>query len=83
MHTEGGHGRSWHFSAVPPTRKNFSASRLIIADLTDPSSIPQKLQAIIPSVRATVQPLLLKGFSVYSMFKDFDPVDFHWVLPIY
>ena len=39
---------------------------------------------IIPSVRVPVQPLLLKGFfSVYSMFKDFDPKDFHWVLPIY
>ena len=58
-----------------PTRTNFSASRLIIADLTDPSSIPQELQAIIPSVRVPVQPLLLKGL----MFKDFDPQDFYWV----
>jgi hypothetical protein len=41
------------------------------------------LQAIIPSVRVPVQPLLLEGSSLYSMFKDFDPQDFHWVLPVY
>jgi uncharacterized protein YjbI with pentapeptide repeats len=58
-------------------------ARFIIADLTDPSSIPQELQAIIPSVRVPVKPLLLKGSSLYSMFKDFDPRDFHWVLPVY
>ena len=57
-------------------------ARFIIADLTDPSSIPQELQAIIPSVRVPVQPLLLEGSSLYSMFKDFDPQDFHWVLPV-
>ena len=58
-------------------------ARFIIADLTDPSSIPQELQAIIPSVRVPIQPLLLKGSSLYAMFKDFDPQDFHWVLPVY
>jgi hypothetical protein len=58
-------------------------ARFIIADLTDPSSIPQELQAIIPSVRVPVQPLLLEGSSLYSMFNDFDPQDFHWVLPVY
>jgi hypothetical protein len=58
-------------------------ARFIIADLTDPSSIPQELQAIIPSVRVPIQPLLLEGSSLYSMFEDFDPQDFHWVLPVY
>ena len=58
-------------------------ARFIIADLTDPSSIPQELQAIIPSARVPVQPLLLEGSSLYSMFQDFDPQDFHWVLPVY
>src|SRR5262249_29737119 len=57
-------------------------ARFIIADLTDPSSIPQELQAIIPFVRVPVQPLLLEGSSLYSMFKDFDPEDYHWVLPV-
>jgi hypothetical protein len=56
-------------------------ARFIIADLTDPSSIPQELQAIIPSVRVPIQPLLLEGSSLYSMFKDFE--DFPWVLPVY
>jgi hypothetical protein len=58
-------------------------ARFIIADLTEPSSIPQELQAIIPFVRVPVQPLLLEGSSLYSMFKDFDPQDYHWVLPVY
>jgi hypothetical protein len=58
-------------------------ARFIIADLTDPSSIPQELQAIIPTVRVPIQPLLLEGASLYSMFKDFDPRDYHWVLPVY
>jgi len=74
-----------------PARRNFTETitllarmaRFIIADLTDPSSIPQELQAIIPSVRVPVQPVLLEGSSLYSMFKDFDPRDFHWVLPVY
>ena len=74
-----------------PERRNITETvtllarmaRFIIADLTDPSSIPQELQAIIPSVRVPVQPLLLEGSSPYSMFKDFDPQDFHWVLPVY
>jgi hypothetical protein len=74
-----------------PARQNITETvtllarmaRFIIADLTDPSSIPQELQAIIPSVRVPIQPLLLEGSSIYSMFKDFDPLDFHWVLPVY
>jgi hypothetical protein len=72
-----------------PARRNITETvtllarmaRFIIADLTDPSSIPQELQAIIPSVRVPIQPLLLEGSSLYSMFKDFE--DFHWVLPVY
>jgi hypothetical protein len=74
-----------------PERRNITETvtllarmaRFIIEDLTDPSSIPHELQAIIPSVRVPVQPLLLEGSSLYSMFKDFDPQDFHWVLPVH
>jgi hypothetical protein len=77
------------FDFEVPARRNITETvtllarmaRFIIVDLTDPSSIPQELQAIIPSVRVPVQPLLLEGSSLYSMFKDFE--DFHWVLPVY
>jgi hypothetical protein len=79
------------FDFEVPARRNLTETitllarmaRFIIADLTDPSSIPQELQAIIPSVRVPVQPLLLEGSSLYSILKDFDPRDYHWVFPVY
>ena len=53
--------------------------RFIIADLTDPSSIPKELEAIVPDLAVPVQ-LLLEGLSrPYSMFKDYWKYD--WVLP--
>ena len=33
-------------------------ARFIIADLTDPSSIPKELEAIVPSLAVPIQPLL-------------------------
>jgi uncharacterized protein YjbI with pentapeptide repeats len=77
------------FDFEAPARQNLTETitllarmaRFIIADLTDPSSIPQELQTIIPSVRVPIQPLLLEGSSLYSMFKDFE--DYPWVLPVY
>ncbi len=56
-------------------------SRFIIADLSEPSSIPQELQAIVPDLEVPVQPLLLEAKREYSMFVDFRKYD--WVLPIY
>jgi Pentapeptide repeats (8 copies) len=57
-------------------------ARFIIADLTDPSSIPKELEAIVPGLAVPVQPLLEGGSSrPYAMFKDYWKYD--WVLPVY
>jgi hypothetical protein len=55
-------------------------SRFIIADLTDPSSIPKELEAIVPQVAVPVQPLLEGSSRPYAMFKDYWKYD--WALPI-
>ena len=52
-------------------------SRFIIADLTDPSSIPKELEAIVPTLAVPVQPVL-EGSVPYAMFKDYWKYD--WVL---
>src|SRR5262249_34023612 len=56
-------------------------ARFIIADLTDPSSIPKELEAIVPSLAVPVQPLLEGASRPYAMFKDYWKYD--WVLPPY
>ncbi len=55
-------------------------SRFIIADISDPSSIPLELQTIIPDLAVPVQPLLLTGQREFSMFVDLRK-KYHWVLP--
>jgi uncharacterized protein YjbI with pentapeptide repeats len=63
-------------------------SRFIIADLTDPSSIPQELYAIVPHRTVPVQPLLKESEDPnrpsreYSMFIDLRK-KYHWVLSTY
>ena len=56
-------------------------ARFIIADLTDPSSIPKELEAIVPDLAVPVQPLLEGSARPYAMFKDYWKYD--WVLPVY
>ena len=56
-------------------------SHFIISDITEPSSIPQELQAIIPDLEVPVQPILEEGKKQYAMFPDFSKHT--WVLPTY
>jgi uncharacterized protein YjbI with pentapeptide repeats len=55
-------------------------ARFIIADITDPSSIPHELASIVPFLRTTpVLPLRLQSAVGYSMFEDFQGA-YKWVL---
>jgi uncharacterized protein YjbI with pentapeptide repeats len=74
--------------AVPATRDITESvsllarmARFIIADLTDPSSIPKELEAIVPTLAVPVQPLLEGSSRPYAMFKDY--WKYEWVLPVY
>ena len=55
-------------------------ARFIIADLSDPSSIPYELATVVPTTPVPVQPILLSGNSEFAMFADLRR-RYHWVLP--
>jgi hypothetical protein len=55
-------------------------ARFIVADLTEPASLPKELEAIVPSLAVPVVPLLQAGKTPYAMFSDYWKYD--WVLPI-
>jgi uncharacterized protein YjbI with pentapeptide repeats len=58
-------------------------ARFIVADLTDPSSIPHELATIVPQLRTTpIQPLRLAGSGGYSLFDDFQR-SYPWVLQVH
>jgi len=78
------------FDFAPSTRRNLTEtitliakmSRFVVADLTDPKSIPQELTAIIrdnPSV--PVKPIIANSQREYALYRDW--TDYPWVLPIY
>jgi len=54
-------------------------ARFIIADLTDPSSVPHELEAVVPGTIVPVQAILLEGQPEYAMFVDLKR-RYHWVL---
>ncbi|WP_291134361.1 pentapeptide repeat-containing protein [Flavobacterium sp. UBA7663] len=54
-------------------------SKFIIADISDPKSIPQELAQIIPHMPSLpVQPIILSGQKPYGMFEHF--TRYSWVL---
>lgn len=55
-------------------------ARFIIADITDPRSVPQELQAVIPHLSVPVQPILQGSSQQYGMFESFQ--EYPWVLDI-
>ena len=57
-------------------------ARFIIADLTDPSSVPHELASIIPTTPVAVQTIILKGQKEYTMFADLKQ-RYRWVLNPY
>ena len=55
----------------------------IVADLTDPSSIPHELATVVPFLRTTpVMLLRQKGTTGYSMVEDFAR-SYSWVIPVH
>ena len=57
-------------------------AKFIIVDITEPRSVPQELQRIIPNLPSVpVQPIIHSSAKKYGMFEHFQ--QFPWVLPIY
>jgi len=56
-------------------------ARFIIADLTEPSSLPKELEAIVPTLAVPVQPVLEGTTRPYSMFQDY--WKYPWVLKVH
>jgi Pentapeptide repeats (8 copies) len=77
------------FDFEGPQRRDFTETittlahlaRFIIADLTEPSSLPKELEAIVPTLAVPVQPVLGGASRPYSMFQDY--WKYHWVLKVY
>ena len=57
-------------------------ARFIIADLTDPSSVPHELATIVPTTPVALQAIIRKEQREYAMFADLKR-RYHWVLEPY
>ncbi len=59
-----------------------SMARFIVADITDPKSIPQELGSIVPNLPSVpVQPVLQAGYEPWGMYDHI--VRYPWVLPVF
>jgi uncharacterized protein YjbI with pentapeptide repeats len=56
-------------------------ARFIIADLTEPSSLPKELEAIVPTLAVPVQPVMEGVTRPYAMFPDY--WKYSWMLKVY
>ena len=56
-------------------------ARFVIADLTDPKSIPMELEAIAPQVAVPIQSIIHERQEPFSMFTSLN--NYHWVLSPY
>jgi uncharacterized protein YjbI with pentapeptide repeats len=54
-------------------------ARFVIADLTDPSSVPYELATLVPGTVVPVQTIILEGQREFAMFPDLRR-RYHWVL---
>ena len=76
------------FDFDKPTSKDLTGTvttlanmaRFIIADQTDPNSLPHELATILTTTIVPVKPILLNSKREYAMFIDLQR-RFHWVLP--
>jgi hypothetical protein len=76
------------FDVEGPSARNFTETatllarmaRFIIADLTEPASIPQELEAVVRHVHVPVQPLIAEGATPDAMFAYYRL--FSWVLAV-
>lgn len=77
------------FDFGPPSSRDLSETistlahlaRFIIVDITDPRSVPQELQSIVPSLGIPVIPILSRASKVYGMFEGLKK--YPWVLNIF
>ena len=56
-------------------------SRFVIADITNPRSVPLELQATVPDYMVPFVTMLERGQPAFGMFDDL-PRKYHWALPL-